>query len=29
MVSQEASVNSIIVSGNGTGFLRRRFLMPK
>jgi hypothetical protein len=28
MVSQEASANSIIISGNGTNFLRRRFLMP-
>jgi hypothetical protein len=27
MVSQEASANSIIISGNGTDFLRRRFLM--
>jgi hypothetical protein len=28
MVSQEASANSIIISGNGAVFLRRRFLMP-
>jgi hypothetical protein len=27
MVSQEASASSIIISGNGMDFLRRRFLM--